>query len=535
MSKYIYDEINLEVNTASGQQAVKAMNQSLVGLTRVLRATKLELIKVFSGERVVSLNKELLVLRLSWGKLLATVQKAIEPIAAVAITVLTRAIFAATRLSKQLGETIRRFFGVSDSAQAVEAAVGGIEDAAGSAAKAMRSLAGFDQLERIGSEDTREKTDTAGTMSLLTAPVMDALAKVRQLLDPILQVDLVPLWNSLLDVAEAAGNFAGVIADGLRWLWDTVLLPGYVWVAEKLAPLLLRTMADGLNTLTSLLIPLQSGLQGLLVQLKPVAEFLKETLLMVLLSLQTQFQKLTMVFSVCGPQMEKTLLNIGVILSGLWQRMLPILMSMRTAWATAFDVICSSAAVFIATVIDGLYGVTEFLSGIFTGNWEQVWEGIGIVTKAGINGLIGMINVLLIALQDGVNRIIYMINSIKFTFPDWVPELGGKTLSIQMTPLTGFKIPYLAQGAVLPANRPFLAMVGDQRHGTNIEAPLATIQEAVANVMGSQTGAMMAGFEASVQVQQQILEAVLGICIGDDVIANACDRYHRKMAVIKGG
>ena len=70
---------------------------------------------------------------------------------------------------------------------------------------------------------------------------------------------------------------------------------------------------------------------------------------------------------------------------------------------------------------------------------------------------------------------------------------------------------------------------------TNIEAPRATIQEAVANVMQSQTGAMMAGFEASVQVQKQILEAVLGIQIGDDMIANACDRYHRKLAVMRGG
>ena len=46
-------------------------------------------------------------------------------------------------------------------------------------------------------------------------------------------------------------------------------------------------------------------------------------------------------------------------------------------------------------------------------------------------------------------------------------------------------IPKLAQGAVIPPNAPFFAMLGDQKHGTNIEAPLETIQEAVANVMDS--------------------------------------------------
>ena len=40
-------------------------------------------------------------------------------------------------------------------------------------------------------------------------------------------------------------------------------------------------------------------------------------------------------------------------------------------------------------------------------------------------------------------------------------------------------IPQLAKGAVLPANKPFLAMVGDQKHGTNVEAPLDTIKQAV--------------------------------------------------------
>lgn len=43
---------------------------------------------------------------------------------------------------------------------------------------------------------------------------------------------------------------------------------------------------------------------------------------------------------------------------------------------------------------------------------------------------------------------------------------------------------YLAEGAVLPPNKPFMAVVGDQKSGTNVEAPLATIQKAVADVIG---------------------------------------------------
>lgn len=44
-------------------------------------------------------------------------------------------------------------------------------------------------------------------------------------------------------------------------------------------------------------------------------------------------------------------------------------------------------------------------------------------------------------------------------------------------------VPALAEGAVLPPNKPFLAMVGDQRHGTNIEAPMNTIKQGVREVI----------------------------------------------------
>lgn len=49
-------------------------------------------------------------------------------------------------------------------------------------------------------------------------------------------------------------------------------------------------------------------------------------------------------------------------------------------------------------------------------------------------------------------------------------------------------VPALADGAVLPPNKPFLAMVGDQRNGTNIEAPMSTIKQGVREVMSERGG-----------------------------------------------
>lgn len=76
---------------------------------------------------------------------------------------------------------------------------------------------------------------------------------------------------------------------------------------------------------------------------------------------------------------------------------------------------------------------------------------------------------------------------------------GGKTGSVGVAkgaasavaydmPRTSIPVPALAQGRVLPPNKPFLALVGDQKNGTNVEAPLATIKQAVAEVMAQNGG-----------------------------------------------
>lgn len=57
---------------------------------------------------------------------------------------------------------------------------------------------------------------------------------------------------------------------------------------------------------------------------------------------------------------------------------------------------------------------------------------------------------------------------------------------------SNLRVPALATGTVIPPNAPFMAMLGDQKHGTNIEAPLETIKQAVAEVVGNNGGGQYA-------------------------------------------
>lgn len=130
---------------------------------------------------------------------------------------------------------------------------------------------------------------------------------------------------------------------------------------------------------------------------------------------------------------------------------------------------------------DAWTAVSDFVS--------DIWEGITDTIETAINGIIGLVNSMISAIVDGVNGVIGVLNGFGFDVPEWAQDkLGVKRVGFNIDPITAPQIPYLAQGAVIPANHEFLAVLGDQTNGTNIEAPLATIQQALAEVMEAYTG-----------------------------------------------
>ena len=126
-----------------------------------------------------------------------------------------------------------------------------------------------------------------------------------------------------------------------------------------------------------------------------------------------------------------------------------------------------------------LGGVLDFITGVFTGDWGKAWDGIKDVFKGAWNGIVvfleGAVNIII----KGLNWLIEQMNKISFDVPDWVPGIGGKTLGVNIPLINEVEIPRLATGAVIPPNREFMAVLGDQKSGTNIEAPLDTIVQAV--------------------------------------------------------
>lgn len=120
---------------------------------------------------------------------------------------------------------------------------------------------------------------------------------------------------------------------------------------------------------------------------------------------------------------------------------------------------------------------------------KKIWDGIVGTIKTAVNSVISLVNGMISAVVGGVNAVIGVLNGFSFDVPEFAQgALGTAKIGFNIDPITAPQIPYLAQGAVIPANHEFLAVLGDQTNGTNVEAPLETIQEALAEVLAAQGG-----------------------------------------------
>ena len=126
------------------------------------------------------------------------------------------------------------------------------------------------------------------------------------------------------------------------------------------------------------------------------------------------------------------------------------------AWKAVKDVFSTGGTIF--------QGITEAIASTFRGIVNHIIGGINTVVSVPFNAINGALNGL---------RNISILGASPFA---WLPSVSVPS------------IPYLANGAVIPANHEFLAVLGDQKSGTNIEAPLSTIQDAMRTVMDERSG-----------------------------------------------
>lgn len=175
-------------------------------------------------------------------------------------------------------------------------------------------------------------------------------------------------------------------------------------------------------------------------------------------------------------------------------------------------------------------GVTEFLAGVFSGDWKRAWEGIKDIFGGIWDSLVGIIkipiNKILLTVEGMINRIIgafnglkRMLNTLKIDIPDGVPIVGGTKLGFDFGMTDKVKLPRLASGGILPnQGQLFVArekgpelvtQFGNKSAVMNNDQVLDSVSDAVGKKLMEvmlMTGGMHSGNEQAPVIELTIIE-----------------------------
>lgn len=193
-----------------------------------------------------------------------------------------------------------------------------------------------------------------------------------------------------------------------------------------------------------------------------------------------------------GANLKNTMLLIaGIVATGLGfffltGSVIPLVIAGIAAVVVAVLALTGNLEEFCKNLKENILGgLINFIAGVFTGDWERAWDGVKRIFKGVWNGIVMILESAVNLVIKGINWLISKINTIQIKIPDW---LGGGSFGFNFRPITELQIPRLAQGAVIPPNREFLAVLGDQKHGTNVEAPADLIRQIVREELSNSGG-----------------------------------------------
>lgn len=140
--------------------------------------------------------------------------------------------------------------------------------------------------------------------------------------------------------------------------------------------------------------------------------------------------------------------------------------------------------------------VISWIKNTFTDAWSRAWNrvksifsnvfnGLSKLVKKPINAVIGIVNGAISAINGAISGIESAVSFGPWEIPTpWGTRTIGFSASFPRVP----SVPYLASGAVIPPRSEFLAVLGDQKSGNNIEAPESLLRKIVREESGTSPG-----------------------------------------------
>lgn len=474
-----------------------------------------------------SVNKDMSMLMSSMTRLKNSFATAFAPILSVVAPILSKFIDMISRAVTAVGQFFAALTGKKTFTKAVAvqqdyaASLDKTADSTKDAEKAAEGyLSPLDEINKLEKKDTSK--DTSGTSGGVSPKDMfeeipidskfqEWAAKIKEKLQPII--------DAIKRLKEPAVALLKSLGNTCKWLWDVILAPLFNWLLSSAIPKiidilgklleLIKVIVDWINKnvlpviepiVTALLDTVMGVVDGILDVMDGLLDFLIGAFTGDWDRAFSGLQKIASGFKKIVDSVFQGIRDIMETFDGWLQKAFAI------DWSENFGVLGEVLNIFLRSVSDiwdgikkEFNGIVTFLNGAFAGDWRQCWEGIkeivaGVwqaivgVVKAPINLIIGLVNAMIDACAKGINAVIGALNKINVKVPKWVPKYGGKKFGFDIEKVRAPHIPYLATGAVIPPNAPFMAMLGDQRNGNNLEMPENLLRRIIREESGQKSG-----------------------------------------------
>lgn len=358
-------------------------------------------------------------------------------------------------------------------------------------------------------------------------------------------LDFYPLLESISNLTSAFAPILESIGNVLEWIYKNIVLPMLKWVIEVGLPTVVNLVAkvatfladhqpiveafgaaligafaaakiaglaskiiknvSGIAMAAKGLITLMTGTGGIMGGIKAIATAIGPGGVFVLavgaciaigVLLYKNWDKIKemagKVWDWVSNKTRRFVEDIGNKLRGLATKMTTIWGSIKASAHQKWNAIWSTVSGFVEriknAIVDKFTSAKNTVVGVFNGMRDAI--------RSVLNNIISVVN----GAISKVNGVVSAIESA-FSFGPWkVPTpFGSKTIGFKATFPRVPTVPYLAKGAVIPPRSEFLAVLGDQKQGNNIETPEALLRKIVREeTAGRQAGGGSYRFTAQI-------------------------------------
>ena len=372
--------------------------------------------------------------------------------------------------------------------------------------------------------------------------IADALVVVMQFVEKIAEdaatwaanLDFYPLLESISNLTSTFAPILESIGNVLEWIYKNIILPMLTWIIEMGIPTVINLVSDLAGFFAghqSIIEAFGAALIGAFAATK-IAELASNiggsisTIMLYgkgLVALMTGsggiIGGIKAIATAIGPGGIFVLavgaaIAIGVLLYKNWDKI-------KETAGKVWDWIKNKTVTFANTISSGLKNLASKIVSIWDNikssahqKWTAIWSTVGNLIGKIKNGIVEkftsakdkvveIFGDIKDTIRNILNKVIGIVNSAigtvnsaisgiesAFSFGPWeVPTpFGKKTIGLSATFPRVPAIPYLAKGAVIPPRSEFLAVLGDQKQGNNIEAPEGLIRQIIRNELGNQQG-----------------------------------------------